>query len=1199
MRAPAGRGRGKASVSAPPTFSSPLVGSPTPSFSSTSSTQIGQKDAAAFRKVTQEEALLLRPDMYIGSTKQTARKEFHLPTPSPSSPSPQACPGGVPLAQQAVLKSTTVSFAETHIVNELISNVADNVCNSRRAGIHPGECWMDVDRALIVIANQGIAMPIEKDLVSDLWVPEICFGTLHGGDNLGDTRGGGGMNGIGAGAMTLNSKLARVEILNPVSHLSYCQEWADNMRVKSEPEITDYTGQESLVRVSYILDHERFGYPSSSPSYSFSYSPSAIEMFRWRCASLSFTAGIPVTFNGERMEYNLLSYARLYMPNLDAYVVYNQPAVGTSPGIQMLLADTPRAGKQIGFCNHIVNSAGGAHVKAALDCVKHAVVTEQLKKSEVKITNTQIKSHVLVIISVTGVINPTFDNGQTKTSFNMPMPKFLLPEQSTAAIRTWKVASEMLTYTQDRAFKGVGKLTDADRRGHRINVGTGKGEDANLAGGPKSYLCSLHWCEGDSAEGYLKQAMEYMDGGMDLNGTLPFRGKFINVVKKSEAKVKKNPEFVEILRRLGIEVGMDMSLEKNRKLLRYGRVVFHTDADIDGTHIKALFILFFDHFFPHLLEQEGFVVDFMTPYMRGEHSRQGKVKFYYEAQYTEWLRHNSTDGWVFTYYKGLGNSELKEIIDDQRDKKEITFVYDKQAKAKIALAMAGSTKAETSARMDWIRGYRERDVPVDIPNDRLTISDFVDFQLRPYGVNDLDRHIPALMSGMTRAQTKIVCASFRTWGRMCGGRRKEVLKDFAGWASKLTQYHHGDISKTIICLAQTHIGSNNYPFLIGKGTFGTIDRGTKHAAAPRYLYILHPAAWLPYLYRPEDDCLLEWLYDGTIRIEPRTYYGVIPAALLNGTKCVAAGAASEIYACNVLEIIAQFREKLLHGTPFTPLRPWYRNYPGEVYLTEDGRLVSRGKACVLPNGNVEVTCLPIGVWNRKYKEDFLDKQLFSGGITGYITQSTANRTYFEIEGVQLKEGELLSDERVQTVRKREVNNLNLLGEDGFPVKYKDTAAIQQAFFDIRLPLYDKRKAHMISQAKADLSILQERRAYIQAYVDDRFDFRSPSGGIRDREDVLRDIRELGLNTAFYKDRKKPTEEGEEMEKGVAPKYTEVKPHEMDRKGIQKLDAKEAVLLNQIAFLEKVTREQMWLTDLDELEKKVIAVHGRDQRVYTL
>jgi hypothetical protein len=149
---------------------------------------------------------------------------------------------------------------------------------------------------------------------------------------------------------------------------------------------------------------------------------------------------------------------------------------------------------------------------------------------------------------------------------------------------------------------------------------------------------------------------------------------------------------------------------------------------------------------------------------------------------------------------------------------------------------------------------------------------------------------------------------------------------------------------------------------------------------------------------------------------------------------------------------------------------------------------------------------------------------------------------------------------------------------------------------------------MISQAKADLAVLHERRNYIQAYVDGRFDFRSPTGGTRDREDVLRDICELSLNPAFYKDQKKATEkkaeqgaeQGEEADGDrTAVKYTEVKPHEMDTKGIRKLNAKETMLLERITFLEKVTREQMWLTDLDELEKKVIAVHGRDQRVYTL
>jgi len=1118
-----------------------------------------EKSASKFKSITSEQAVLDRPEMYIGSTRHVARKEWHL-VPRPQTPTePNPALGGN--GWQALVRPTSVPFAVTHIVNELISNVADNVENSRDAGVAPGECWMTVEGGMITITNQGLAMPIEIDPSTGMYIPEMCFGKMHAGSNLEDGITGGGANGIGATAMTISSIYSMVEVLNPVSHKSYRQQWANNMTQKSAPEENRYEGTDSMVRVTYILDHARFGYPAGQ----FAYCESAMQMFFWRCASLSFTTGIPVTFNGIRMCYDTKTYAQLYLQHssttnstsggfgLANSVVVEVPRIpgmlnelgiriGGRVGVKMILVDAPRGGKQVGFANHIVNSDGGLHVKYALDCIKHAVVTDKLKKSSVKITNKQIKSHVVALISVTGVVRPDWANGQTKTSFKGPMEKLSLSTQDTTDIlENWRVAQEINLYTHERAFKGLGDVADADRRGKRIK--DIKGEDANWAGGKYAHLTELHIVEGDSGEAYPIEASEYIQGGKNVVGVMVLMGKIINAAKASEKKLLGNKELKEFMRRTNIKVGVDYTIPKNRATLRYGKLVMVTDADIDGTHITGLMLALIDHLFPSILAIPGYVVDFWTSYMRGWHMNGSYIKFYYEHQYNEWCKYNSTDGWDFKYYKGLGGSGPDEIRDDQLNgKKEIVFEYDQNSHQRILLAMGGKGKDSTAARMQWIREFDTKQIPLDIPGNCLPIPSFIDYFLRAHSVHSLIRHIPRDSDGLTEVQRKIVYASFLEFGRRCTKRTFRKANDFGGTVGFKTKYHHGEsIQKSVVGMGQTHIGSNNVPLLAGKGRFGSIDRGGKHAAQPRYLEVC-ASEILPFLFPPELDAVLEWRYEEAIRVEPVTYYSVVPLILWNGSKAVSTGSSSKIYACHPLEVIDQFIDYLTRGTPFTNLQPWNRGFPGTTYM-DDNTLVSRGKAVVLGDGSVEVTCLPVGVWNRKYREKFLDKQLFDNKIKSYVSHCSVDRTYFKIKGVvcapvkstnksspspaadilatlglgpTAQMFEALDEKRVKVIKRTEMNNFTLLNLEGWPVTYRDTKHIMESFPGQLLAIYDKCKEAMVQQFKAQLGRLYERRAYIQACLEKKIQFPTVDDP-REREDVMRDIIGLGLNPAFYKD----------------------------------------------------------------------------------
>lgn len=75
-------------------------------------------------------------------------------------------------------------------------------------------------------------------------------------------------------------------------------------------------------------------------------------------------------------------------------------------------------------------------------------------------------------------------------------------------------------------------------------------------------------------------------------------------------------EIAAIVKILGLKFGQQYRTAKERSELRYGKLMLMTDQDSDGHHIKGLIINFLHHFWPSLVENDGFLSFFRTPVVR-------------------------------------------------------------------------------------------------------------------------------------------------------------------------------------------------------------------------------------------------------------------------------------------------------------------------------------------------------------------------------------------------------------------------------------------------------------------------------------------------------------------------------------------------------------------------------------------------------
>lgn len=151
--------------------------------------------------------------------------------------------------------------------------------------------------------------------------------------------------------------------------------------------------------------------------------------------------------------------------------------------------------------------------------------------------------------------------------------------------------------------------------------------------------------EGDSASGSITKARN-----VDTQAVFSLRGKPLNCFGLTKKVVYENEEFNLLQHALNIEEGYEG--------LRYNNIVFATDADVDGMHIRLLLMTFFLQFFPDLVKN-GHVYILETPLFRVR-NKQETIYCYNETEKQEATRKLGNKPET-TRFKGLGEISPNEF----------------------------------------------------------------------------------------------------------------------------------------------------------------------------------------------------------------------------------------------------------------------------------------------------------------------------------------------------------------------------------------------------------------------------------------------------------------------------------------------------------------------------------------------------------
>ena len=720
------------------------------------------------------------------------------------------------------------------------------------------------------------------------------------------------------------------------------------------------------------------------------------------------------------------------------------------------------------------------------------------------------------------------------------------------------------------AAKETNTLSKQNGTKTRTITGIPKLVDALKAGTKDQHLTTLLVVEGDSAKAGVLSGLS--KAGRTIYGIYPLKGKLMNVRGESQGRIAGNKEIADIKKIMGLELGREYKSQTDLDSLRYGRLLFLTDQDLDGTHIKALCVNLLNAEWNSLSRVPQFVGFMSTPIIRvtkgiAEHT------FYTNQEYARWKANQAMKGWKTKYYKGLGTSTAKEFKEYFHDQRVIMFEHSGES-CEGALDMVFNKNA-SRARKDWLRKY-DKNATVAGDAESLSYDEFIHKEVIHFSKYDCERSIPNCMDGQKTSQRKVLFGFFKK------NQKAEVkVAQMSGYISEHSCYHHGEASLhgTIIGMAQNHAGSNNINTLLPNGQFGTRLAGGKDAASERYIFTeLSPLTRL--IFRKEDDPVLTFMYDDGQRVEPEWYAPIIPMLLINGSRGIGTGFSTNIPSCNPLSVIAYVKAVLMKTTPQS-LVPWFRGFKCPLEEITGTKYLARSSYQVLSKDKLRVDDLCVGYWTDDFKcllEKLMAVAKNKRVVKSYDDISTdceVDITITFCKGtlagllVVGNDGRSGLEKLLRLTANISLTNMHAFNSEQKLQAFESLDSIADEYIGVRLAKYVERKAAQLHSLSGELTELESRRRFIEMVIAGKLDIMKLA-----EEGLVEQMEDLGFN----------------KKDGSYDYLLSMPVRTLTADNAAKTGQRCVVKRNEHDGLSRMSPESIWVAELVELEEKYRKVY---------
>ena len=573
-----------------------------------------------------------------------------------------------------------------HMVYEVVDNSIDEAlagyCKNIEASINSD--------GSVTVKDDGRGIPVDIHKGEKKSAAEVIMTQLHAGGKFDHDsyKVSGGLHGVGVSVVNALSENLKLNINR--NGKKYFIEFKNGEAKSSLKQIGK--SKENGTEINFLPSKNIF----SSTKFSFLILEKKLRELAFlnkgikivlNDFSLKKSKSAEFKYDGGILEFvEFLDYKREKLKNKNENELFKKPIYleGSKNNIDLQCSLKWNAGYTddvYPFTNNIHQKDGGTHLlgfRSALTRVVNKYANDQnlLKKNKVSLSGDDVKEGLTCVLSIK-VHDPKFSS-QTKDKLVSSEVRNIVENFINEKLSIWfdqnpSIAKIILAkIIQAAVARDVArKARESVRRKGALELTGLPGKLADCQNS-KQEGTELFIVEGDSAGGSAKQGRN-----REFQAVLPLRGKILNTFTeekgkngkstdyktKSLSKMMSSNEIVTLINALGLDPKTD---EIDIKDLRYGKIIIMTDADVDGSHIRALLLTFFNNKPFNKLIENGNVYLAQPPLFK---INKGSKSIYIkdEPDLEKYIINNSKD------LKKLSkkSKEYKNILSEEKSKLSI------------------------------------------------------------------------------------------------------------------------------------------------------------------------------------------------------------------------------------------------------------------------------------------------------------------------------------------------------------------------------------------------------------------------------------------------------------------------------------------------------------------------------------------------
>jgi len=561
-----------------------------------------------------------------------------------------------------------------HLIWEILDNAIDEIANGYG---DRAEIILNKDKSVTIVDN-GRGIPTGIHPLKNKSGVEMVFTELHTGGKFNNKnyKTSGGLHGVGAAVVNALSEWLLVEIKQKGKVFTQRFEYSYDHELKRLMPGTPVTKLEIVGETKKTGSKVTF-MPDKNVFTTLEFKTDVIDerlqelAFQNKGITLVFIdnrkEGItPKEYHSERGLLDFIDYLNESKTLLHKDPIFFQGEKEIN-GIQLYgevcIQFTDSTTEYIAsYVNNIPTTESGTHETGFKTGMTRAFKEgakklNLLKEKDKEFEGDDLREGMTAIVRIK-ISNPIFE-GQTKSKLGNNEAYSMMNELCFAKISEWiednkEMATNLISNAISAATRRdkIKKINEAERK----KIGKGA---APLAG--KIAVCTLKdseytefiVVEGDSAGGSAKQARDRR-----FQAIMPSKGKIMNTEKQKLENVLASEE----LKIFNTAIGTGVLDNYNEKDLKYGKIIILSDADVDGYHIRTLWMTFIYRYMRPLIANGHLYMGMPPLYKVYKMSKNGEVaKYAYSDEELTKTKKEIGKGALIQRYKGLGEMNPDQL----------------------------------------------------------------------------------------------------------------------------------------------------------------------------------------------------------------------------------------------------------------------------------------------------------------------------------------------------------------------------------------------------------------------------------------------------------------------------------------------------------------------------------------------------------